>query len=245
MKRFLALSLCLALLLPARLAFGILGVGDVAIVSDPAGLIQQTATALRTWMSNANEVIMMDNQVKQLYNDALNLAKLPMDVIAEVQNTVGTYQQILAQAQGAYRSVTGTMDQFEAIYNNPKLSLIDKAVAGVNQLKLASFQASASQAIYDQLCAQLDRMGRLGAASQAAVGELQAQQATNQMLLVLAEQQSTMQQMTATMGRMQVAYYMRQATGEEAARLNAQQYLQMEQPQDWASRPNQGIALPD
>ena len=124
-KRLLAVSFCLALLLPARLAFGVFGVGDVAIVSDPAGLIQQTATALRTWISNANEVLSLDNQTKQLYNDALNLAKLPMDVIAEVQSTVGTYNQILAQAQGAYRSVTGTIDQFEAIYNNPKLSLMD------------------------------------------------------------------------------------------------------------------------
>src|SRR5262245_26847324 len=112
-KRLGIVCLCVLLLAPSQMAWGVFGVADMTIVSDPSGLIQQTASALRQWVSNAHEVIMMENQTKGLINDATNLVKLPMDIIQDVQTSVGAYQQILAQAKGAYNSVTGTIDQFE------------------------------------------------------------------------------------------------------------------------------------
>jgi len=234
-----ALSVGLVLPLPAHAQFG------ASIVHDPIQTVQATATALRSYVSNQNEVIQIANEMKSLANDATNLLKLPMDIIQEVTDSVSQYNQLLAQAKGAVFSVQSSIDQFEAIYNNKGMSLIDKAVATVNQIKQASYTASQSQAIFDMLCANQSRITRVMAASAGAVGQLQAQQATVQMLGAIAEQQAMMTENIATMGRLHTAYYMHQAVGEDAARANAAQYLQVGPPPDWANRPSRGKALPD
>jgi type IV secretion system protein TrbJ len=220
-------------------------VDEVAAPQRALLLVQETATALRSWVSNTNEVLQIDNQIKSLANEATNLAKLPLDLVQEVQGSLSEYNQLLQQGRGIVFSVKSSMEQFEALYSNPSMSLLERASAAVSQLRAASYTATQAQSIFDRLCAQQARLGQAMAASQGAVGALQATQATNAMLGVIAEQQASNQELLATMGRLETAYYMRQVTGEEAARANSQHYLQMQPPPDWASRPGQGIRLPD
>ena len=243
MKRLLALSLCLALLLPARLAFGVFGVADVTIVSDPAGIIQQTATAARAWLSNANEALGLENQVKQLANDAQNLLKLPLDLVNEVNATMAAYQSMLAAGKGIVFSVEQSMADFDRIYNG-KGSLMEKATGTLNALRQASATATRAQAIYDLLCSQSTQVGQLLAASQASSGNLQAAQATNQLLGVIAAQNAANLEMAAATGRGQIAYFMRQTTAEEAAMQEGARYQQATAP-DWDHREKRGRGLPE
>jgi conjugal transfer/entry exclusion protein len=62
-------------------------------------------------------------------------------------------------------------------------------------------------------------------ASQAAPGPLAAQQATNQLLGVLADQQGALQQMQATVGRAQTGYIMREVVADEQAQYNSKVWM--------------------
>src|SRR5262245_34307889 len=112
MQRWIILSLCLSLALPVP-SFAIFGVGD--IVSDPLNLVQNTATALRSWISNANEILQIDNQIQSLAHEVQELARLPLSMVQEIEDSMATYNNLLGMAKGIGYSVQSSMAQFEAL----------------------------------------------------------------------------------------------------------------------------------
>lgn len=237
--------LSLTLLVLSRTAWAIFGVGD--IVNDPINLIQNTLTAARTLISNANEATQIENQLNEYVQQAKHLVALPMSVIDDISSLYQQYNNLLNQGLGISYAATDAVKQFEALYDtgmNGNVPLMQKAQQMIGQVRAASRDLTAVSAIYSRLCADQSHVQTLITASQAAPGSLAAQQATNQLMGVLANQQASLQEITATTGRVQTGFIMRQVTAEEQAQWNAQHYLQMPTPAAWDSRPSQGITLP-
>jgi P-type conjugative transfer protein TrbJ len=204
----------------------VFGVGD--LVYDPLNTAQNTLTAIRSLISNTHEVTVINQQVRQLANDAQNLVKLPLSVVGEIQQTMFTYQSLLNQGRAMAYQVQASLSAFDQLFSRSDVPLTQRAMAIFTELRNAGRLATQVQSIYDQLCMTTTRIEQLGHASQAARGNLEVQQVGNQMLVVLAEQQNGIRELQATTARLQTMMVMQQVLEEEAARQHAEQMLR-----DW------------
>jgi P-type conjugative transfer protein TrbJ len=225
MKKVLTCGLLLLTLWP-NVSWGVFGVGDIVV--DLITEAQTSLTALRTLASNLNEVKMLNNQVTQLGNDAANLAKLPLSLVGEVQQTMTTATNLFNQGRAIAYQAKASLEAFDTLFTNGDIPFSQRAQAVLNEIRQTSRLATQVQSIYDELCANTARVEQLTNASQAAVGVLQAEQAGNQLLGVLASQQNGMYQLQANTARLQTLVYMQGVVEDEAAKQHAQNMLK-----DW------------
>jgi conjugal transfer/entry exclusion protein len=106
------------------------------------------------------------------------------------------------------------------------MPLTQRATAIVNEIRNTSRLATTVQSIYDQLCATTTRVEQLAHASQAAIGAVQAQQAGNQLLAVLAQQQNGLMQLQANTARLQTLIHMKTVMADEATAAKAARWLE-------------------
>lgn len=239
-------SIGLALLLTPSIGQCLFGLGDVVI--DPTNLAQNTLTAAQTLKSNTNEVLQLNQAIQGYIQDAKAFVAIPMSYVDQVSSLYAEYNNALNQARGMAYTVQNASAQFQALYDvgfQGNAGFMQRAQAMIGQIRAASHAATQATALFTRLCAQQASVTTLIAASQIAPGSLGAQQATNQLLGVLADQQGSLQGMQATIGRVQVGYIMRQAVAEEQAQTNAQQFLMLPEQMPWRDRPSKGFTLPD
>jgi P-type conjugative transfer protein TrbJ len=225
MKKVLLGGLLLLALCPST-GWPVFGVGDIVV--DLITEAQTSLTAIRTLASNVNEVKMINQQVKQLANDAQNLATLPLSVVGEVQQAMTTATNLMNQGRAMAYQAKASLDNFDKLFTNGHIPFSERAQAIFNEIRNTSRLASELQSVYDVLCANTARVEQLTNASQAAVGILQAEQAGNQLLGVLASQQNGMHQLQANTARLQTLVYMQGVVEDEAAKQHAQNMLK-----DW------------
>ena len=216
--------LSLSVTLP-RLGHCVLGVAD--IVNDPLNLVQNSLTSARSLISNANEVTQIQNQITSLANEARQLVSLPLNLVNEINGAIGQYTALLNEGRGIAYQYEAAVGQFEALYAQGfggNGSFMQRAQGMMNQMREAGRLATTATAVFDRLCAQQTRVGQLVAASQAAVGQMQVEQASNQLLGEMAAQNISIQQILATDQRLKISEGMRQLVLEEKAYDNAQAY---------------------
>jgi type IV secretion system protein TrbJ len=197
-----------------------------SIVHDPINTAQNALTAIRTLASNTHEVTMINQQVRQLANDAQNLAKLPLSVVQEIQQTMSTYQGLLNKGQAMVYNAKASMATFEQLFTRGDIPVTQRATALLNEIRNTSRLATEVQSIYDQLCGTTRRVEQLAHASQAAIGDLQAQQAGNQLLAEVAGQQNSMLTIQANTARLQTLIHMKGVMEDEAAKEHAAKWMQ-------------------
>lgn len=225
MKKMLLSAFMLLALTPSA-SWAIIASGS--IVHDPINTAENALTAIRTLASNAHEVTMINQQVRQLANDAANLAKLPLSLVGEVQQTMTTATNLLHQGRAIAYQAKASLEAFDTLFTNGDIPFSQRAQAVLNEIRQTSRLATQVQSIYDELCANTARVEQLTNASQAAVGVLQAEQAGNQLLGVLASQQNGMYQLQANTARLQTLVYMQGVVEDEAAKQHAENMLK-----DW------------
>jgi P-type conjugative transfer protein TrbJ len=220
----------LLLLLWARGASAQIPVTDASNLSQNLlQTFQQTLTAVRSQISNVNEVTQIQHQLTSLANEARQLASLPFSLVAEIDQAIRTYTDLLNTGRGIAYSVQAAVEQFEALYSQGVGgggSFLVRAQRLLDQVRNAGRLGTQATAIFERLCAQQTRVGKLMAASQAAIGQVQAAQSGNQLLGLLVEQQVSVQQILATDQRLKISETMRQLVTEEQAYTNAQAYVQ-------------------
>ena len=225
------LILGLAVLLTwAPVAWSQIPVTDAGAMGQRAlGYVQETLTAIRSYTSNINEVQMLQQNIVSLANEAKMLLTLPLNLVNEIDGAIRGYTDLLNQGRGIVYQVQALAQQFEDLYSQAVSggngTFLQRAQRMLGQVREAGRVATTASAVFDRLCAQQTRIGQLAAASQAAVGTLQAQQAANQLTAVLAEQQVSVQQLLATEHRLQISERMRQLVLEEHAAQNMTQFL--------------------
>ncbi|MDC6212962.1 P-type conjugative transfer protein TrbJ [Ralstonia solanacearum] len=188
------------------------------IVFDPSNFVQNTLTAIRT-------LEQINNQIKQLQNDARNLASLPFNAVGRLRANLATTQRLIAQAKGlAYELATMDRD-FARLYPEQYAATVsgdqmyrDAQERWKNTLQglqtTLRMQAQASQNLGEDEGVLADLVSQ----SQSAVGALQAMQATNQLLALQAKQSIQVQRLQITQDRAASLELARQTAAAERGR---------------------------
>jgi len=194
-------------------------------VFDGANFGQNLLTAVRTLTIINNQIRSLQNEVTMLQNMAKNLQNLNYTALPQLNQAVNQINLLMSQAQGIAFDVAATDAEFAARFpklyadtvNNDQLvkdarRRWEHSLEGYrNTMRI---QAHVSQTI----SADQSLMTTLVSRSQSAVGALQAQQATNQLIALGVEQTSKTQQLMAAQYRAEAVEQARQVAAEEQAR---------------------------
>ena len=188
------------------------------IVFDPSNFSQNILTAART-------LEQINNQIRQLQNDALNLAKLDSSALGELRAALAATNQLIRQAQGLAFNVQQMEGDFRRLYpqaytasisgNQMALDARQRWQNSLEALRTATqVQSQAVQNFASDERTLTDLVNR----SQSAVGALQAMQATNQLLALQSRQSMQAQQLQITQDRAVALEQARQVAVQERAR---------------------------
>lgn len=205
---------------PAYAQFG-------GIVYDPTNYSQNILTAARTLEQINNQIRQLQNQAASLINEAHNLEKLPVTVLAPLQQQIRQTQQLIAQAQRMAYNVQQIETQFAAQYKSIDLTQPQRALVQGAQDRWQNSVAAFEDALKVQAGAVSNIEGarisieQLVTASQSATGALQAAQAGNQLLALQSQQLADLTATVASLGRAQSI----DAAGSAAAKAQAREQL--------------------
>ena len=205
---------------PAYAQFG-------GIVYDPSNYSQNILTAARTLEQINNQIRQLQNQAASLINEARNLEKLPVTVLAPLQQQIRQTQQLIAQAQRMAYNVQQIETQFAAQYKSIDLTQPQRALVQGAQDRWQNSVAAFEDALKVQAGAVSNIEGarisieQLVTASQSATGALQAAQAGNQLLALQSQQLADLTATVASLGRAQSI----DAAGSAAAKAQAREQL--------------------
>ena len=137
MRRFLSFLLVVGMIAVfPYAAWAILASGS--IVEDLITEAQTLLTALRTLASNTHEITMINQQVRQLANDAANLAKLPLSLVGEVQQTMTTATNLFNQGRAIAYQAKASLETFDTLFTNGHIPFSDRAQAIFNEIRNTS-----------------------------------------------------------------------------------------------------------
>ena len=177
-------------------------------VFDAGNFSQNILTAGRTLQTVQNQVVQLQNEAQMLTNEARNLQSLNFNSLSQILNLLNTTNRLISQAQGLPLNVSQMNTQFTRYYpQSYSLNTSATQMAADAQMRwtysLAALQTSMqlqAQAAQNAPSDQSTLSGLVGQ-SQSAVGQLQATQATNQLLALEARQSMQEQQLRLTQDR--------------------------------------------
>jgi len=178
------------------------------IVFDPSNFVENSLTAARSLEEINNQLLQLQNEAQMLVDDALNLTKLPFNILAQLRATLATTSALIAQAQGVAYQLQQAQFQFARFYPaaygpgaSGQFMAADALQRWFHSLEALqttiSMQAQAAQ----NLSSDEDSLSQLVQQSQRAVGALQTAQASNQLLALHARQMIQDQQLRLTQDR--------------------------------------------
>lgn len=177
-------------------------------VFDPSNYSQNILTAARTLQQINNQIRMLQNQAQSLINQAKNLTTIGFPELQAITQTIQQIDQLMGQAQGIQFRVAGLDQQFrsmfptsfnQALTNNQHVAdarvRLDTSMAAYKQTMTVQAQ------VVENIAADETTLNGIVQRSQGAQGALQAQQATNQLLALVAKQQFQLQNLMAAQYR--------------------------------------------
>ena len=218
-----------------------LGVGTVAIpvdpavaitVFDPSNYAQNVIQAARSLEQINNQIQSLQNEATMLQNMAKNLQRLDYSSLGQITGALQRIDGLMIQAQGIAFEVGATdaafqqqlPEQYDAAMTTDRF-VADARTRWRNSMS-AYHQTMRIQAqVVENVQADGATLSELVTASQGAVGSLQAQQATNQLLALSTKQQLQIQNLMATQYRSEALDQARKAQAEEAARAATARFL--------------------
>lgn len=218
------------LLLSTALALGLAAPTQALSVFDAANYTQNLLSAVRALQMITNQIKSLANEAMMLENMARDLARL--DFLAPVEEALGEINALMARARGIAFEVSATEAEFTRLFPREygaaitTDALVMDAKSRWQHQMDALRQAMLAQAqIVTRVRTDTDMLGRLLAQSQGAAGNLQVQQAGNQLLGFLGAQQLQTQSLMAAQFRAQALEEARTAMSEEQARAQLQRFL--------------------
>lgn len=207
----------------AQPAHALFGVGD--IVLDPSNLVQNILTAARALQQVNNQIQQLQNEAVMLTNQAKNLTSLPFSALNQLQSALSATNQLLQQAQGLSLNLTQMETQFAQLYpaaytaSTPANQMaLDASQRWQNSLEALRTATEVQSQAVQNFASDEQALTDLVNSSQSAVGALQATQATNQLLALLARQTIQAQQLQVTQDRAVALEQARQVAVQERAR---------------------------
>jgi P-type conjugative transfer protein TrbJ len=206
----------------------LLSATTLALLASPAHAqwaVFDAANYAKNIMTAANTLETINNQIRQLQNEALNLTNLPFSALQQLRDTTSVVNQLIQRAQGLAFSVQQMESDFAQLYPKEYTALISGSQMAIdartrwqNSLEALRTAAKVQAQAVQNLPADEQTLSDLVDRSQGAVGALQALQATNQLLALQSRQAMQTQQMKATQDRAVALEQARQVAVQERAR---------------------------
>ncbi|BCF95025.1 P-type conjugative transfer protein TrbJ [Paraburkholderia largidicola] len=193
-------------------------------VFDAANYSQNLLTAARELQQIDNQIQQLQNEATMLVNQGRNLTSLNFNSLSQLLSTLATTNQLISQAQGLTFNVAQSQATFNRLYppsygaGTSNAQMVQDAQTRW-QTSVQALQTSTqmqSQAAQNLLSDQ-GVLSSLVTQSQGAVGALQASQATNQLLALIARQAIQSQQLTVSQQRATALDQARAAADEAQA----------------------------
>ncbi len=208
------------------------------VVYDPSNFSQNVLTAARTLQqinnqiqSLQNEAQSLINQSQSLINQGKNLTSLATSPLTALQQDLQRTRQLFAQAQGLTTQLSQVDQQFRQQYPNAygantsaSQTLADARSQWSNSLEAMRTTLQVQAQINDSITADQGALSSIVGSSQGAVGILQATQATNQLLALMAKQTMQDQQLRIAEGRATALEQARTLQAEDQGRANRQRF---------------------
>ena len=198
---------------------------DAFPVIDVADVAENVLVAARALEQINNQVQELQNQANMLANQRLNLTRLNYSAIGGITTDLQQIGNLINQAQGISFNVQSVQTLFARYYpqsygNSASIpQLVTDAQTRWQNARDAFQQTMLVQSqIAQTVQTDTAKLSGLVSASQDAVGSLQAQQATNQLLALSIKQQLQVQSLLASQGRAQALNDANNAEAEEEGR---------------------------
>jgi len=205
-----------ALAAAAALAIAAAAPAQALVVFDPNNYAQNLLTAARTLQQINNQITSLQNEAQLLLNGAKNLTSLNFTALAELKTNLARTRALIDQAKGLAFEVSKLEAKFTSLYPQgyPAGATAAALATGAQDRWSASLESlrTAMQVqaeVSGQVAADEATLSEISSRSSAAVGVLQATQATNELLALTTKQAMQGQQLALAEGR---------AAASEAAR---------------------------
>jgi len=177
-------------------------------VFDPSNYSQNILTAARTLQQINNQIQMLQNQAQSLINQARNLSTITFPELQAITQTIQQIDQLMGQAQAIRFRVAGLDQQFQSMFPtsfNQALTsnqhVIDARARLDASMDAYKHTMTVQAQVVENVAADASTLNGIVQRSQGAQGALQAQQATNQLLALVAKQQFQLQTLMAAQYR--------------------------------------------
>jgi type IV secretion system protein TrbJ len=214
----------LASVFAVTVALGASVPASARIVFDPTNFAQNLLQAARALEQIQNQVKSLQNEAQMLTDNALNLKQLDVTSLGEITAALRRIDRLMSQAEGIAFDVQETtvvlQRQFPKEYNAATTTndAVNDALTRWQSAMDAYRHTMTVQAqVVENVQADSATLAQLVAASDSAVGSLQAQQATNQLVALSAKQQLQIQNLMAAQYRAEALDEARKAEAERAA----------------------------
>ena len=201
-------------------------------VFDPTNYAQNLLQAARALEQINNQIASLQNEAAMVQNMARNLERIDFPQLERISASLQRVDQLMGQAQGIDFRIDKLDERFRTMFPGAAgealrterraadaRARLDAAMEGFrHSIKVQSQVVSNVQA-------DAAMLGELAQRSQSAVGALQAQQATNQLLALSTKQQLQLQTLMAAEFRSQAIERARRAQAEGDARAAARRFL--------------------
>ncbi len=201
-------------------------------VYDPANYVQNVLTAARTLQQVNNQIQALQNQATMLQNMARQLKSLDYSSLSSITTALKRIDGLMGQAQGMAFTLTSTQGVMASVF--PSVLAADattgqRLLDAQAQAKLALDgyrQALQVQAqVVENVQADGDLISTLVGQSQGASGQLQAQQAANQLQALAVKQDQQLQTLIAAQYRADALERARQAQVLQSGQLATRQFI--------------------
>ncbi|MEQ1756529.1 MAG: P-type conjugative transfer protein TrbJ [Micropepsaceae bacterium] len=214
----------------------IIGLGaspaDAIIVFDPSNFGENVLQAARALEQINNQIKSLQNEVRMLEDMAKHLEKLNFSSLPVIEAALKDINQLMAKAKGIAFDVKATETAFSRLFPqqyNATMTSTQLGEAAWERWSEAMKALEHTMVVQAQVVANVDADGttlsRLVTESQAAIGSLQAQQASNQLNALSVKQQLQTQELMAAQYRAEAIEQARQAQAQEQARAQFKRFI--------------------
>lgn len=231
-KIHLALAASLALATGATATILMVRPAHAITVFDPWNYKENLLTAIRSLTEIENQVKQLTNEAQMLMKMDLNLEQLGSSVADDLKDSMGEIKSLLDQANGIAMDVKQTEDKIKDLFPDDYATALtnDQALSQARTRwdeTLSAFKRSMSleAKVVENTTEDGTVLSDLLAKSGSAVGNLQVQQAGNELLGLGIKQQLQLQNLMAADQRAQALERARVLSSQEESRLRFQTFV--------------------
>ena len=232
MKFHLVLATSLALATGITLSTFLAKPAHAITVFDPWNYKENLLTAIRSLEEINNQVKQLTNEAQMLMKLDLNLEQLGSSVAGDLQNSMGEIKSLLDQANGLALSVSETDAKLKDLFPDDYAqalttdeSLVQAKSRWTETLSAFKRSMSLEAKIVENTTEDGNVLSDLLLKSSSAVGNLQVQQAGNELVGLSVKQQLQLQNMLAANQRAQSLERARNLASQEEARLRFKTFV--------------------